>query len=124
VAELAAGAGAELIPIDGPRATALVQRNPLMAPMVIPEGTYTGVPATPTLSVAAQLLVSKDLDERLVYEMTRLLWIERTREALARGRGGEILLAPGVPGAQVPLHAGAKRYYAEAGQAAGGDPSR
>jgi hypothetical protein len=78
---------------------------------------YRGIGSTPTLSVGAQWVVSADVDEELVYGMTRALWHETSRVLLDSGhpKGREIRLENALDGIAIPLHAGAQRYYREVG---------
>ena len=63
IAELAsAGAGIELIPIDGPQAEGLRKASPFFAVDNIPADTYKGVPAVQTLAVGAQWVTSDKAD--------------------------------------------------------------
>jgi len=107
----------DLVPIDGPEANGLRAQYPFFAKDSIQPGTYLNVPWTPTLSVGAQWLVRSDVPEDLVYEITRALWHENTRQLLDRGhpKGELIQLDTALEGVGVPLHAGAERYYREAG---------
>ena len=64
--------------------------------------------------------MSSDLDEELVYGITKALWNDNTRRLLDSGhaKGKQIRLETaldGVIGLGVPLHAGAERFYKEAG---------
>jgi len=117
VVNLAARAGARLLPIEAQRAASITQRYPFFSPDVIPGGVYTGIGETPTVSVGAQLVVSARLDPDFVYGITRALWSKRTREMLAKGhaKGAEIRLETALRGVSVPLHEGAERFYREAG---------
>ena len=71
----------------------------------IPGDTYPGIEAgTPTLGVAALWVVAAELDEELVYEITRALWHPDTLAKLAEGhpKGAEILLANALRGVVDP----------------------
>ncbi len=105
-----------LVPITGPEADALRADYPFFAEEEITAGTYFNVPETDTLSVGAQWLVSADVPENIVYQMTRALWHENTRRLLDNGhpKGRLITPATALTGLVVPLHPGARRYYSEA----------
>jgi len=117
VADLARDALVTLLPIVGPEAEALREAYPFFADDFIPAGTYIDVPATETLSVGAQWLVSANVPEKLVYAITKALWDPSTRRLLDAGhpKGKRIKLSTALDGLVVPLHAGARRYYGEAG---------
>ena len=117
VLELCATSGCELVPIKGPEVDALLQRYPFFAKDTIPAGTYPGVGRTETLSVGAQWLVGAEVDEDLVYGITKALWHDNARNLLDNGhsKGQAITLETALDGIAVPLHPGAERYYREVG---------
>jgi uncharacterized protein len=117
VEELCATVGCELIPINGPEVDSLLEHYPFFARDVIPAGTYAGVPETPTVSVGAQWVVAAEVDEDLVYGITKALWHENARILLDEGhaRGHAITLETALDGVSIPLHPGAARYYREVG---------
>jgi uncharacterized protein len=118
IAELAsAGAGIELIPIDGPQAEGLRKASPFFAVDHIPADTYKGVPAVQTLAVGAQWVTSDKADPNTVYEITKSLFSDATQKALQAGhaKGKLITKENAVKSAGIPFHAGAEKYYREAG---------
>ena len=117
VSEAAARIPIRLLPLDGPEAEKLREGQPFFTSLVIAENTYPDVPATPTLSVGAQWVVRSDLDEELIYGITRALWHPSTHQLLDAGhaRGASIVLSNALTGLAVPLHPGAARYYREVG---------
>jgi TRAP transporter TAXI family solute receptor len=117
VAELCATVGCELIPIDGPQVDTLLEEYRFFAKDVIPADTYVGVPETPTLSVGAQWVVAAEVDDDLVYGITKALWHDNARILLDDGhaKGRAITLETALDGVGIPLHPGAERYYREVG---------
>ena len=117
VAELASSAGCELVPVAGPEVDALIENCGFFATDRIPAGTYEGVAGTPTVSVGTQWVVGADVDETLVYDITRAVWQAKTRKLLDNGhaKGKVITLETALDGVGIPLHPGAERYYREAG---------
>ncbi len=117
VVELTSSVGADLIPINGPEADAIIKKYGFFAKDVIPEGTYEGVGRTESISVGAQWLVSAKVDADLVYEITKALWNKNTRKLLDKGhaKGKMITLETALDGIGIPLHPGAERFYKEAG---------
>ncbi len=117
VTSLIRGGAAHLVPLQGEPVRQLVAGSPWFRASQIPEGVYPGQPETPTVSVAAQLLVRASLDESLVYALTRELWSERTGALLRSGhpKGAQIRAQNALDGVAIPLHRGAERYYREAG---------
>ena len=69
------------------------------------------------MSVGAQWVVAAEVDEDLVYGITKALWNESARKLLDEGhaKGRAITLATALDGIGIPLHPGAARYYREAG---------
>ena len=117
VVELSSGAGAGLVPIDGPEVDALLERYQFFARDLIPAGTYEGIGETETISVGAQWVVGAEVDEALVYGITKALWHDNARMLLDDGhaKGRSITLETALHGVGVPLHPGAERYYRELG---------
>ena len=118
IAELAsAGAGIELVPIDGPQADAIRKSDGFFAPDLIAEGTYKGVGSTKTLAVGAQWVTSDKADVNAVYEITKALFSDAGQKALAAGhaKGKFITKDNAVKGAGIPFHPGAEKFYKEAG---------
>jgi TRAP transporter TAXI family solute receptor len=118
IAELAsAGAGIELIPIDGDVAERLRKSSGFFAPDVIPADTYKGVPAVKTLAVGAQWVTSEKADPAVVYEIVKRLYSDEGQRAMAAGhaKGKYITLQNAVQGAGIPFHPGAEKFYRERG---------
>ncbi|MEM9277421.1 MAG: TAXI family TRAP transporter solute-binding subunit [Pseudomonadota bacterium] len=94
---------------------------PAYIPSKIPGGVYKGVDGeTLTPAVSALLIVSSDLSEELVYGITKALWNDNTRKLLDNGHAKGKQITPdtaldGVAALGVPLHAGAEKFYKEAG---------
>jgi uncharacterized protein len=117
VLDFCAMSSCDLVPITGPEVDALLEQYPYFARDVLPAGTYPGVGQTETLSVGAQWLVGADVEDELVYGITKALWHENARQLLDNGhaKGQSITLATALDGVAVPLHPGAERYYREMG---------
>jgi TRAP transporter TAXI family solute receptor len=117
VVELSSSVGADLIPIDGPEVDALLENYQFFARDLIPAGTYEGIGETPTISVGAQWVVGAEVDEELVYGITKALWNPTARQLLDHGhaKGKSITLETALDGVGIPLHPGAERYYREVG---------
>lgn len=94
---------------------------PAYIPSQIPAGVYEGVDGvTKTPAVSAMLVVSSDLDEELVYGITKAMWNDNTRKLLDNGHAKGKQITPdtaldGVMALGVPLHSGAEKFYKEAG---------
>ncbi len=115
--ELASAADIKLVPISGAGADALTEKYGFFAISDIPEGTYEGVAKTTTVAVGAQWFTSASQDEELIYNITKALWNDESRKLLDVGhaKGKTITAETALNGVGVPLHAGAERFYREAG---------
>lgn len=115
--ELASATAIKLVPIDGAGAEALTSKYGFFAASDIPAGAYEGIVTTPTVAVGAQWFTSAKEDDELVYQITKALWNEQSRKLLDVGhaKGKTITLDSALNGVGVPLHAGAERFYKEAG---------
>lgn len=115
--ELATTNGFDLLALDGEVAAKLKAQYKFFADDAIPEGTYKGVKGIKTLAVGAQWVTSSKIDAGLVYEVTKGLWSDKTRAALDGGhaKGKAIVKTSALQGIGIPLHAGAEKFYKEAG---------
>ncbi|HHY47585.1 MAG TPA: TAXI family TRAP transporter solute-binding subunit [Firmicutes bacterium] len=94
----------------------LKAKYPFFTHITIPAGTYMHQ-ADPVKSVAVQaiLIARSDLDEDLVYNLTKALFENLGDLAAAHAKGKEVRLANALNGVSTPLHPGAERYYREKG---------
>lgn len=117
IVELASAADAKIVPIDGEVAAALTDKYAFFSASDIPAGTYEGVDGVTTVAVGAQWLTSAKEDEELIYNITKALWNDESRKLLDVGhaKGKTITPDTALKGLGVPLHAGAERFYKEAG---------
>jgi TRAP transporter TAXI family solute receptor len=100
--------GARLLDIDGSKIDTLRAYYPLLRRMVIPRGTYQGQDAhVHTIRVDLLLVCRADLDNNLVYELTRS-YFEDTPENIRDRTDPQR-----APAVVIPLHPGAARYYRE-----------
>ncbi len=69
-----------------------------------------------TVAIMATFIVSNDLSEDQVYQITKDLWEKQPEIAVAHAKGNEMKTDIAVSSCgNVPLHPGAERYYSEAG---------
>jgi len=118
IAELASTVPVRLLPVGDEVADRLIKKYRFFSRDTIPGGTYSGIDdATPTIGVRSLFVVSSDLPEGLVYDVTKALWSEPTRKLLDQGHpmGRRIRLATALDGVPLPLHPGAERYYRQIG---------
>jgi TRAP transporter TAXI family solute receptor len=118
IRDLAASIPIRLVPLHGEIVDALKKKFEFYHDAVIPAGAYPGVDVnTVSLGFHALWLVNADIDTGLVYAITKSLWNETTGKLLAKldPIGQRIRLDQALNGVSVPLHAGAERFYVEAG---------
>ena len=113
---------ANLVPIAGKRIKTLLKRNNFFLPHTIAAGTYPGQVEVETVSVRALWITSTQTSNRLVKQITGVLWDEANRPLLdqAHAKTKLITLKSALNGVPIPLHEGAKAYYREAGVLPGG----
>ncbi|MCO0600847.1 TAXI family TRAP transporter solute-binding subunit [Peribacillus butanolivorans] len=103
-----------IIPMADDKVQALVDKYPYYAEDTIPSGTYKIKSDIKTVAVKAMLVVSKDLDEELVYEMTKAIY-ENT-DKITHAKGKFITPETALEGlGDMELHPGAAKYFKEKG---------
>lgn len=101
--------------IKGEQLKKLQEQFPLVAPHVIPADTYKGYPEIHTIALQAVLYVREDLDEDLVYNLTKVMYENTAEIAKGHARGDQIKLENALNGVTTDLHPGAEKYYREKG---------
>jgi TRAP transporter TAXI family solute receptor len=110
---MATRAGARLMPLAGPPIERLRHEYPFLRVTVIPRDTYPGGAQTiRTIGVDSLLVCRRDLDETLVYDLTRRFFEALPSMSSSQGalRFMDLDQAPATP---IPLHDGAARFYRE-----------
>lgn len=117
VAELSERVQIDLLPIRQDKALEIISDHPFFTISSTLPGNYEGVDLTPTLSIGALWLVDENIEEDLVYEITRSLWNPANRALLETGHPRGVYIQPGtaLAGLDIPLHPGAERYYRDVG---------
>lgn len=110
VTSLAKEAPVRLLALDQDAADRIRERYPFYKPALIPAGTYPGQKDDVTAVGVDNLLICRDdLDEQIVYELTKALF-----EALPQMVEFAADINPDLgPATPIPLHPGAARYYRE-----------
>lgn len=94
----------------------LNKKYPFYKEVHIPAGTYKGQDKDIlTAGIMAMLVVSEDLDEDLVYDLTKSIFEYRDTIIDSHDRGNDIKLERAISGMPIELHKGAKRYFDEKG---------
>ena len=116
--QLAATRGIELYSFSEEEIAAFLEVVPYYYEAEIPAGTYEGVDYdVQTVAVGAQWVTSSDQPEQLVHDITAAMWNDNSRKLFDNGhaKGADITPDTALTGVLTPLHAGAERFYREAG---------
>ena len=110
--DLSADPGVRMLPIPREQVRAMRAQYPFLQPISVAAGTYRDVGAVETVGVASLLISRSDVDEELLYRLTREFFtaLPRLYEAHPAVRLIDPEQAPATP---IPLHPGAARYYRE-----------
>ena len=115
VSEYSATKATSLIGIDDELYEKIAAAYPYAQRYVIPAGTYDWqTEDVPTISTQTYIIVNKDMDEDLVYELTKQMY-EHYDELCAQHTAFTYMKAEDIVNATTPLHKGAARYYEEIG---------
>ncbi len=106
-----------VVNIKGSGLDKLLDLDPTFSPYEIPGGTYEGQDEVAyTVSQWAVLYAPDDMDEDLVYNLTKIMYEKKADIALGHERGDQILLDTAMKGIDpVPFHPGALKFYKEKG---------
>ena len=113
--------GMELYSFSDEEIAASNKAVPFYVRSIIPAGTYAGIQYdVNTLAVNGILVTSSDIDEELIYGITKALWGDQARRLLDTGhaKGKAVTLETALDGIlslDVPIHPGAERFYKEIG---------
>ncbi|OMP66943.1 TAXI family TRAP transporter solute-binding subunit [Domibacillus epiphyticus] len=103
-----------IVPIADDKIQSLVEKYPYYAEDTVPSGTYKIKSDVKTVAVKAMLVVTSDLEENLVYEMTKALY-ENT-DQITHAKGEFITPETSLEGlGDMELHPGAAKYFKEKG---------
>ncbi|MBM7704750.1 TAXI family TRAP transporter solute-binding subunit [Metabacillus iocasae] len=102
-----------IVPIADDKVDALIEKYPYYIKDAVPAGTYKLAEEVKTVAVQAMLAVSTDLEEELVYDITKAIF-ENT-DKITHAKGKLITAESAVEGAGIPFHPGAEKYFKEKG---------
>ena len=103
-----------LVPIDGPVAERILTSCPFYRVHTIPAGTYAGqLQDVDTLAVEATLVVSADMDQQTVYQITQSIFDHMDAVRSCNPWGRELSFDTVARGITLPFHPGAEKYFAE-----------
>jgi TRAP transporter TAXI family solute receptor len=117
VAQALEGGAAWLVPIEGPALERLLRQEPQLQHATLAAETYAKAPAVNTIATRTLWVVNARAPDARVYGITRALFNPANQDALVASHPSAHQI--GLEGAALelpaPLHAGARRYYREAG---------
>lgn len=106
----------KILTIDDDILKKLTEKYPFLSAAKVPANTYKGQAAdVTTVAVNAVLIVSSELKDDVVYNLTKALFDNQPELATAHAKGKELSLANAVKGVSIPFHPGAVKYYKEKG---------
>ena len=116
ITELSSTVGVRLISLSEEEVAKLVAAHPTYANLKLPAATYGLEEDVNCIAITALLVGRNDLDEELVYQMTKALFEQEG--ILTHAKAAEITLDSAFVGVgELPVHPGAARYYEEVGAA-------
>ena len=116
VVDLMTSKEAYLVPIDGEIAETIMENCPYYTAYTIPAGTYRNQETSvTTITVKATLIVSAELDEDTVYNITKAIFDNVEAITKEHGKGAELSIENATTGMTAPFHKGAARYFEEKG---------
>ncbi|MDW7671813.1 MAG: TAXI family TRAP transporter solute-binding subunit [Bacillota bacterium] len=105
--------------ITGAELESLQNDFPLIAPWVIPAGTYNyrgqDYPEIHTIALQAVLYVRDDMDDDTVYNLAKVMYEETEAITRSHQTGSQVLLENALNGITTEFHPGAIRFYEEQG---------
>ena len=117
IKEATTSCDAVIVSVTGKEVDDLVAKNDYYRKAIIPAGMYRGTDAdTPTFGVGATFVSSAKVDEKVIYEIVKAVFenfdeFKKLHPAFANLKKEEMVK----DGLSAPLHAGAIKYYKEAG---------
>lgn len=93
----------------------LKKNAPSYVPYTIPANTYTNKQPITTIASQAGFYCRADLDEKIVYELTKALYENADQIAAGHAAGADCKLETALDGITTPFHPGAARYFKEKG---------
>lgn len=102
-----------IVPIDEDKIDSLIEKYPYYAKDEVPSGTYGIDGAVKTVAVQAMLAARSDLDEDLVYDITKAIF--ENLDKVAHAKGKLIKLDNALNGVGIEVHPGAQKYFDEKG---------
>ncbi len=114
ITDLSTTTGIVLVEIDAEHLAKLQKDYGFYAAYTVPAGTYKGIDKdATTVAVKATFIVSNDLSEETVYQLTKAIY--ENKDNYSHDKAKEMSLEYAVSSISVPFHPGAEKYYKEVG---------
>ena len=118
ITDLAMAKEITVVAVDDAKFAELSGKYGFYTQQIVPKETYNGMTEdVKTVAVMATYIVDKDLSEDTVYNITKAIFENKDAIAKAHVKGLELDVNKAVEGipSEVPLHAGAEKYFKEVG---------
>ena len=116
IVDLATSKDIVLLEIDEGHANQLIRDYPFYTRQPVPAASYKGQNTQAmTVAVKATFIVSANLSEDMVYQLTKNLFESKAQIQAAHAKGAELSTSYAVDGVSVPFHPGAAKYLREIG---------
>lgn len=116
ITEVSTTSDVVIVPIEGEKIQELSKEYPFYTEYAVPAGSYKGQDEeVPTAAVMAMLAVRGDLEEDVVYDITKSIFDNLDTVANSHEKGKEVSLETANKGMSIDLHPGALKYYEEVG---------
>jgi len=117
VIDMSKTAKVTVVPVTGAEVGTLQSKYPFYGKFTIPANTYDGqTTGVETVAVKAMIVCRGDLDEKLVYDITKALFSNLADFGAVHARGKDLTLATAKVAMPIPLHPGAEKYFKEQGK--------
>jgi TRAP transporter TAXI family solute receptor len=114
ITDLSTTTGIVLVEIDAEHLAKLQEDYGFYSAYTVPAGTYNGIDKdATTVAVKATLIVSNDLSEETVYQLTKAIY--ENKDNYVHDKAKEMTLEYAVSSISVPFHPGADKYFREVG---------
>lgn len=115
IVELSVTNPIKILTIEPEVRKALIEKYPFYGEVTIPADVYKTDSEATTLAVMATLIAREDLDENVVYEVTKALFGNLEKLGTAHAKGKELSVEQAISSISIDMHPGAAKYFKEIG---------
>lgn len=115
ITELSVTDPIKVLNIEPDKRASLIEQYPFYGEFVVSKDQYNTDEDATTLAVMATLIVRKDMEEGVVYDITKALFDNLDELGTSHAKGTELSQEGAVASLSVDLHPGAAKYYKEIG---------